>query len=148
MSPVCCGDAPERRQPGRQAGTPVALVTTGVLFNTPLFLYFFAGFFLLYGFVLRQRTPRVWLILVASLVFYAGWNYRFIPLLVLSAVVDYGVALALERAQGRERLRRGLVAVSVTTNLGILAAFKYSTFLLESVAELAPRAASSRPTPI
>ncbi len=110
---------------------------TGVLFNTPLFLYFFAGFSVLYGFVFLRRTPRVWLILVASLVFYAGWNYRFIPLLVLSSLVDYGVALGLERAQGRERLRKGLLAVSVTTNLGILAAFKYSSFLLESVGELA-----------
>ncbi len=108
-----------------------------MLFNTPLFLYFFAAFFLLYGTVFLRRTPRVWLILVGSLVFYAGWNYRFIPLLVLSSLVDYGVALGLERTQGRERLRKALLAVSVATNLGILAAFKYSSFLLDSVGELA-----------
>jgi D-alanyl-lipoteichoic acid acyltransferase DltB (MBOAT superfamily) len=104
-----------------------------MLFNTPLFLWFFAGFFLLYSFVFLRRTPRIWLILVASLVFYAGWNYRFIPLLVLSSVVDYGVALGLERAEGRERTRRWLLALSIATNLGILGVFKYSPFMLDSV---------------
>ena len=58
-----------------------------MLFHTPLFLLFFSVFFLLYSFVFLRRTPRLWLILVGSLVFYAGWNYRFIPLLILSAVV-------------------------------------------------------------
>ena len=62
-----------------------------MLFNTALFLWFFAAFFVLYSFVLLRHTPRLYLILVASLVFYAGWNYRFIPLLVLSGVVDFAV---------------------------------------------------------
>ncbi len=106
-----------------------------MLFNTPLFFWFFAGFFLLYSFVFLRRTPRLWLILVGSLVFYAGWNYRFIPLLVLSALVDYAVAQGLERAVGRETLRRWLLTASIAVNLGILAAFKYSQFLLESVGE-------------
>ena len=107
-----------------------------MLFNTPLFLWFFASFFVLYSFVVLRRVPRVWLILVASLVFYAGWNYRFIPLLLLSSLVDYSIALGLERAQGRERLRKWLLAASIGTNLGILGLFKYSPFLLDSVSGL------------
>ncbi len=107
-----------------------------MLFNTPLFLYFFAVFFLLYSFVFLRRTPRLWLILVGSLVFYAGWNYRFIPLLVLSSVVDYFVAQAIETAAGHERRRRWLLTASMVTNLGILGIFKYSGFVLESVHDL------------
>ncbi len=107
-----------------------------MLFNTPLFLWFFACFFLLYSFVFLRRTPRLWLILVGSLVFYAGWNYRFIPLLVFSAVVDYFIAQALERARGHERRKKWLLAASVATNLGILGVFKYSSFALASVADL------------
>jgi D-alanyl-lipoteichoic acid acyltransferase DltB (MBOAT superfamily) len=106
-----------------------------MLFHTPLFLFFFAVFFPLYSFVFLRRTPRLWLLLVGSLVFYAGWNYRFIPLLVFSAMVDYFVALGLEQATG-ERRRRWLLALSIATNLGVLGAFKYSSFLLGSVADL------------
>jgi alginate O-acetyltransferase complex protein AlgI len=107
-----------------------------MLFNTALFLWFFAAFFLLYSFVFLRHKPRIYLILVGSLVFYAGWNYRFIPLLVFSGVVDYAVALGLERTT-RQRRRSWLLAASVATNLGILATFKYANFALESVANLA-----------
>jgi len=107
-----------------------------MLFNTALFLWFFAAFFVLYSFVVLRHTPRLYLILVASLVFYAGWNYRFIPLLVFSGVVDYAVGIGLANSRD-ERRRRALLGVSVATNLGILATFKYANFAMESVARLA-----------
>ncbi len=107
-----------------------------MLFNTPLFLWFFATFFVLYSFVFWRHRPRVLLILVGSLVFYAGWNYRFIPLLVASGVIDFCVGLGLER-EARPNRRRWLLAVSMATNLGILAVFKYADFALDSVASLA-----------
>jgi alginate O-acetyltransferase complex protein AlgI len=106
-----------------------------MLFNTALFLWFFTAFFVLYSFVVLRHTPRLVLILVASLVFYAGWNYRFIPLLVLSGVVDFAVGIALEKSSAIGR-RRVLLAVSIATNLGILATFKYANFAIDSLAQL------------
>jgi D-alanyl-lipoteichoic acid acyltransferase DltB (MBOAT superfamily) len=106
-----------------------------MLFNTPLFFWFFGTFFLLYSFVILRQSPRVYLILVSSLVFYAGWNYHFIPLLIASGLVDYAVGRGLERSSSPTR-RRALLVVSVATNLGVLAIFKYSGFALESVADL------------
>ena len=106
-----------------------------MLFNTPLFFWFFATFFVLYSFVVLRHAPRVLLILVSSLMFYAGWNYRFIPLLLFSGMVDHAVGLALDRTREPVR-RRWLLVVSVVTNLGILATFKYADFALESVADL------------
>ena len=47
-----------------------------VLFNTPLFFWFFTSFFVLYSFVFLRHRPRLGLILVSSLVFYAGWIAR------------------------------------------------------------------------
>ena len=106
-----------------------------MLFNTALFFWFFAAFFILYSFVVLRHTPRLYLILVGSLVFYAGWNYRFIPLLVLSAMVDYAVAIGIDRSDSSRR-RRWLLTASIATNLGILATFKYANFALESVTAL------------
>jgi D-alanyl-lipoteichoic acid acyltransferase DltB (MBOAT superfamily) len=106
-----------------------------MLFNTPLFFWFFATFFLLYSFVILRQSPRVYLILVSSLIFYAGWNYRFIPLLVMSGLVDYAVGRGLEKSSSPAH-RRALLVASIATNLGVLAIFKYSSFAIESVADL------------
>ena len=74
-----------------------------MVFNTPIFFVFFLVFLLFYGLVFVQKTPRVYFILVASLVFYGAWNYRFIPLLVGSSVVDYYLALAIAGAATLQR---------------------------------------------
>ena len=106
-----------------------------MLFNTPLFFLFFIIFLLFYGFVFLQRTPRLYLILVASLVFYGAWNYKFIPLLVGSAVADYFLALAIGAAQ-TQKAKKFYLTLSIAMNLGILALFKYADFAINSVADL------------
>ncbi len=106
-----------------------------MLFNTPIFLLFFLVFLLFYGFVFLRQTPRLYFILVASLVFYGAWNYKFIPLLVGSSVVDYYLALAIAGAV-TPQARKLLLTASVIMNLGILALFKYADFAIQSVAEL------------
>src|SRR6185295_9534046 len=54
-----------------------------------------------------------------------------LSLLLLTAGMDYGVALALGRTQGPHG-RRALVLVSIAANLGVLAAFKYFGFFIDS----------------
>ena len=105
-----------------------------MIFNTPIFFWFFALFLLCYGFVFLRQTPRVYLIVAASLVFYGAWNYKFIPLLVGSGVADYFIALAIFKATEKSHKKRWLW-LSVTINLGILGLFKYADFVLVSVAE-------------
>ncbi|MDX1460224.1 MAG: MBOAT family O-acyltransferase [Xanthomonadales bacterium] len=105
-----------------------------MLFNTPIFFFFFVIFLFFYGFVFLRQTPRVYFILVASLVFYGAWNYKFIPLLVGSAVGDYFFAQLIAAADTQRRKKLWLAA-SVTMNLGILAIFKYADFAIQSVAE-------------
>jgi alginate O-acetyltransferase complex protein AlgI len=103
-------------------------------FNTPLFLLFFVVFFVLYSFVFLKRLPRLYLILVGSFVFYAGWNYRFIPLIIFSAVVDYYVAIAIVEAM-KPSTKQRLLAISISANLGLLSIFKYADFASQSVAD-------------
>ncbi len=106
-----------------------------MLFNTPLFFLFFSCFFFLYSFVFLKRYPRLLLILVGSLIFYAGWNFRFIPLLVFSGIVDYFVANGIQNESDNKR-RKLYLAISIATNLGILAIFKYTDFAMQSVVDL------------
>lgn len=106
-----------------------------MLFNTPLFFFFFIIFLLFYGFVFLQRRPRVYFILVSSLVFYGAWNYKFIPLLVGSAVADYYIAQAIGVCRNQRR-KKWLLTLSLLINLGILALFKYADFAIGSFAQL------------
>ena len=77
----------------------------------------------------------MYLILVSSLVFYGAWNYKFIPLLVGSAVGDYFLAQAIGAATTIQR-KKLFLTMSVVMNLGILALFKYADFVLGSVSDL------------
>lgn len=106
-----------------------------MIFNTPIFFWFFCIFILFYGFVFLKQTPKVYLILIGSLVFYGAWNYHFIPLLVGSGIADYFIAQAIYNAKSTLTKKRWLT-LSLVLNLGLLGVFKYADFVLLSVADL------------
>jgi alginate O-acetyltransferase complex protein AlgI len=68
---------------------------------------------------------------LASYLFYAAWNPPFIILLWVSTVVDWYAAQKLVHAQ-KQSARRLWMLLSVVVNLGMLAYFKYGTFMLEN----------------
>src|SRR6185369_2911192 len=70
------------------------------------------------------------LLLAASYVFYARWDWRFLSLILLSTIVDYWAARAMPAAApGRRKL---LLTISLITDLGILGFFKYFNFFVDS----------------
>jgi len=106
-----------------------------MLFNSGLFLQFFAAFLLLYYAVRNHLGARNGLILLASYAFYGAWDYRFLALLIGSSLFDFAVGLGLERLAHPAR-RKGLLLASLAVNLGILGFFKYWDFFAESFAQL------------
>ncbi len=101
-----------------------------MLFNTFHFAYFFALLFPLYW-ALPHRLQN-YLLLAASYYFYSCWDRRFLALLVLSTVMDYGCGLAVDRIE-EPRKRKLFVAMSMALNLGMLGYFKYFNFFAESL---------------
>ena len=104
-----------------------------MLFNTPLFFWFFAIFFVLFNFVFVERRKHLWLLLISSFIFYGSWNYAFIPLLIFSALSDYFIASRIEGSAENQSLKKRWLTLSVAINLGLLGIFKYSNFVLQSV---------------
>ena len=80
--------------------------------------------------VLLHR-PRAWKLtmLLASYVFYGWWDWRFLSLIWISTLVDYGTGLAIAASTNRGR-RRAFLALSLATNLGMLGFFKYADFFV------------------
>jgi alginate O-acetyltransferase complex protein AlgI len=101
-----------------------------MLFPTVAFATFFA---IVYPvcWLLRSRA-RAWQIVVlgASYVFYGFWDWRFVGLIALSSLVNQLAALILARES--ERGRRAVLVVALLFNVGLLGAFKYAGFFVES----------------
>ena len=74
-----------------------------MLFNSLKFLVFFPAVVLLY-FALPKRVRNLWL-LVASYVFYMGWNAKYVVLLFTSTLITYLSGLLLERVKGSRPAR-------------------------------------------
>ncbi len=82
---------------------------------------------------LGSDRKRKWWLLAASYYFYGSWDWRFLSLLAFSTVVDY--VAALQMAAGHKP--RAWLLVSMSSNLGVLALFKYFNFFLDSAVALA-----------
>ena len=83
-----------------------------------------------------RAVGRVLILLLVSCVFYHAWAaeqagaYKYLlALIVFTIVLDYYLALAIE-ASASPRRRKVLLVVSLVSNLGILALFKYADFVL------------------
>ena len=79
-----------------------------------------------------ERARKRWL-LAASWFFYGCWDWRFLSLLGFSTLLDYVVALRIERPGAR---KRAWILVSLCGNLGLLGIFKYFGFFVDSAVEL------------
>src|SRR4051812_14780433 len=66
-------------------------------------------------------------LLLASLVFYAWWDWRFLALLGLTVVVDYYASHKINDAPDQQLKKRWL-NLSIGCNLAVLAVFKYANF--------------------
>ncbi len=83
----------------------------------------------------RRGVERsyVWVLLIASLVFY-GWHIPgYLSILALSSAIDYYAAIVLDRPGLSTSQRRLVLAVSLGTNLGLLGFFKYFGFAVDNL---------------
>ncbi|MEP6939274.1 MAG: MBOAT family O-acyltransferase [Rudaea sp.] len=103
-----------------------------MLFDALPYWVFFAAVVLLLG-VLRPLHGK-WMLVVASYVFYAFWDVRFLLLLGASTLANFAFGLWIDRSAGRSR-RRAL-ALAIVFNLGTLAFFKYFNFFADTLAAL------------
>ncbi|MFC0633023.1 MBOAT family O-acyltransferase [Brevundimonas balnearis] len=117
-----------------------------MLFPTLAFGLFFLFVYVVAWSLDRENGRRKLFLLLASWFFYAQWDWRFVGLLILSAVLNWGVAALIARDDvGRKKL---LVGLGVAANLLILGIFKYYGFFVEQAGELLARFGWERDLPL
>lgn len=118
-----------------------------MLFPTLAFGVFFLFVYFTAWSLDRENERRKLFLLLASWFFYAQWDWRFVALLIASAVLNWGVAALIARSDEAGR-RKLLVGVGVAANLLILGVFKYYGFFVEQAGELLARFGWERDVPL
>ncbi|MHB1277894.1 MAG: MBOAT family O-acyltransferase, partial [Bacteroidia bacterium] len=107
-----------------------------MVFSSGLFMLLFLSFFGVY--ILLKNKPRAQILytVLFSIFFYYKSSGTYFWVLILSTVIDFylGNALHKETRSGR---RKFLLICSLVSNLGILAYFKYTDFVLFNINQLA-----------
>jgi len=81
---------------------------------------------------LKERERQKVFLAGASCLFYAAWDYRYLALLLFVSGVDWGCGALIARTASTS-VRRAWLSLSVISNLGILAYFKYYGFLVSNL---------------
>ena len=112
-----------------------------MLFPSVEFIFAFLPIVLMVYFILLRRNvllKNIWLF-AASLFFYAFGEGSFILLMLGEILLDYLLALFLNRSQKRWA-RRTLLSIAIISNIGILGIFKYASFVCVDILHLPPDA--------
>lgn len=108
-----------------------------MLFNSFVFIFAFLpitviGYFLLNHF--RHHTAAKVLLVVASLYFYAFFNWSYLPIIVSSIIVNYLIGKGLDNWGGWfAKHRKLLFSTGIIFNIGLLGYFKYTDFFIENI---------------
>lgn len=108
-----------------------------MLFSSQVFLYFFLPITLIVYYLSPKRF-RNFILLIASLIFYAWGEPIYILIMLFSTVFDYINGLLIDKFQkkNQHKYAKIVLIVSVVGNLAILGFFKYSDFLISNINSL------------
>ena len=112
-----------------------------MLFNSYEFIFLFLPVtFFVYFYLNRLRLTEASkaFLVVASLFFYAWWNVKYLPLILLSMVVNYAIGreLANHKRRNRRYNPKALLTAGIVFNLGLLGYYKYADFFIENINRL------------
>ena len=103
-----------------------------LLFNSAEFLYFFIAFLSLFLLIKKQRFLRNLWTVAFSLFFYYKCSGFYFVILLFSTITDYYLGFAIYKAS-KKYVKRAYLILSLVSNLGILAYFKYFNFIVNSL---------------
>src|SRR5947209_4881259 len=110
-----------------------------MLFNSYVFIFVFLPLVLVAWWGLAGEQKRLAALTIGSYVFYAWWNWRFLPLMIGSTTVDYIAGKQIANSDDHAARKRWLIA-SLGFNLAALAVFKYFGFFTSSANAVAAAA--------
>ena len=102
-----------------------------MVFSSNIFLLYFLPVFLSVYF-LTPRKARNYVLLAASLLFYAYGAPEFIIQLIVSNIANFYIVRWMHRTE-KPKLKKLLCCISITISLGLLFYFKYGNFTIDNI---------------
>lgn len=104
-----------------------------MLFNSLNYVIFLPIVFALFW--LSKDKWRVWVLLLASYIFYMSWKPIFILLILALTVANYYFGFAIDKGQ-TQKAKKNWLTFAVAANLLTLAFFKYAYFFNDSLSKI------------
>lgn len=101
-----------------------------MLFSSLTFIYLFLPIVLFFYFVILKKS-RYWqniLLFLASLLFYAWGEPKFVFVMIACIVFNWFLGLAIDKKRENKKICKLIVFIGVFLNLSILFVFKYLSF--------------------
>jgi alginate O-acetyltransferase complex protein AlgI len=102
-----------------------------LIFNSGLFLFLFTGFLWVYISLSQTHKPKLIFVTLFSLYFYYKSSGAYFVLLLFATAIDFTLAKLIHSSRDK-RQRKFYIIITLVVNLGMLAYFKYTNFLLDS----------------
>lgn len=99
-----------------------------MLFSSPYFLFLFLPLTVWLFWRAADVRAHMWLLVIASVVFYGWWNPVYLPLILASIAINYWIGLRIIEYDSRLWL-----IVGVFFNIILLLLFKYADFFIASI---------------
>lgn len=106
-----------------------------MIFSSGFFLWLFAAFMCVYVLLERRDTARILFVTAFSYYFYYKSSGTYFFLLAVVTLSDFFIARRMVHTESQGK-RKGLVALSLLVNLGLLCYFKYTNFFGSVIADL------------
>ena len=103
-----------------------------MVFSSVVFLYIFLPVMLLLYFIVPKKFKNAIMIL-ASLIFFAWGEIRYILIMLLLAVMDFFCGKKITQYYDDKKKRRFYLLIDVVVNLLILFFFKYADFIIGNI---------------
>ena len=101
-----------------------------MLFHSNIFiLYFFPLTLLLFFISNKIRFDSKIILILASLFFYSWWNINYLPLIILSILINFFLGKKIQKSQNN---KKKILLISILFNIGLLFSFKYADFFISN----------------
>lgn len=103
-----------------------------MLFSSLSFLFAFLPILLILYYLAKDKYKN-YILLIASLIFYAWGEPKYVLLMIVSIVINYYIAILIDKKKKNKKQKNTLLIVAVIINIGALFFFKYLDFAINNI---------------
>lgn len=103
-----------------------------MLFSSSVFIFMFLPLSLV-SYYISGKKIKNYILLLASLFFYAWGGMNYLKVLIISILINYIFGLLLDKTIDKKHLRMFFLILGIILNLALLFYYKYYDFFLENI---------------